>query len=418
MFITVRPRRAGLWRNRDFMALWTGQTVSAFGSLVGGFALDLAAIIVLHATPLQITILLAANLLPGLAIGLFAGVWVDRLRRRPILIAADLGRAVLLGSIPLAAVLHLLRIEQLYVVALLTSVCTMAFEVAYRSYLPSLVAPDALVEGNSLLQASDSVAELAGFGAAGILVQALTAPIAILVDALSFLASACSVALIRTPELRSTTEDAASRDTWQEIAQGVRFVWSHPAVRAVTGATATLYLFRDMVGVVIMLYFVRVLHLTAALMGPLFAVGAVGSLAGAAVAARVVRRWGAGRTFVGALILNTLGGLCIPFAGGPLWLIVVLLAAAQLCDAAATIYEINVVSLRQAHTPAEMQGRVNACAHVVEGGAQLAGLLLGGVLGGVIGLRSTLLVGILGAALAVPWIVFSPLRAPETPHEE
>lgn len=408
-----RPRFGGLWRQRDFMALWTGQTVSEFGSLVGGFALDLTAIIVLKATPLQIMVLLAAGLVPGLAFGLIAGLWIDRLPRRPILIAADLGRAVLLGSIPLAAILHVLRIEQLYVVALLTSVCTMVFAVAYRSYLPSLIAPEALVEGNSKLQASSSAAELAGFGAAGILVQALTAPIAIVADALSFLVSAAAVARIRAPERRAPGAGAAPdarTNAWREIVQGIRFVWTQPVVRAVGGATATFYLFRDMVGVVIMLYFVRALHLTPALMGPLFAIGAVSSFCGAAVAQRVVRRWGVGRTLIGALFLNVVGGLCIPLAGGPLWLVALLVGVPQLFDASATVYEITAVSLRQTSTPAHIQGRMNACLHVVEGAAQLAGLLIGGVLGGVIGLRATLLIAILGSVLAVPWIVLSPIR--------
>lgn len=213
------------------------------------------------------------------------------------------------------------------------------------------------------------------------------------------MASALAVARIHAFERRDKAVQASGgQSAWRELVQGVRFVWVQPAVRAVTGATGTFYLFRDMVGVVIMLYFVRVLHLSPALMGPLFAVGAVSSFAGAGLAGCVVRRWGARRTLAGALLLNALGGLCIPLAGGPLWLIALTLAAAQLFDAAATIYEIDVVSLRQAHTPERLQGRVHACAHVVEGAAQLAGLLI----------------GILGALLAVPWIVLAPARALET----
>jgi len=203
----------GLWRNGDFLKLWGGETVSAFGSLIGETALQFLAILVLNATPFQIALLAIASNLPGFLGGFVAGVWVDRLHRRPVLIAADCGRALLLGSIPAAALLGVLRIELLYVVAFLVGILTTFFDIAYQSYLPTLLHGDALLEGNSKFAASSAVAEVSGFGIAGWLVQLLTAPVAILADAVSFFVSAFMVAWIRTPEvavLRSRNAGACS----------------------------------------------------------------------------------------------------------------------------------------------------------------------------------------------------------------
>src|SRR5271163_4384945 len=193
----LRPRFTGLWRHTDFMRLWTGQTISVFGSLVGATAIAFTAILVLHATPFQLGILSAARLAPGFLSALIAGAWVDRLRRRPILIGADIGRGLLLATIPLAAILRRLHIEQLYIVTFFVGILSTFFDVAYESYLPSLIGRDQLIEGNSKLSASASVAEFGGLGLAGWLVQLFTAPLTILIDAVSFVFSAISVWLVR-----------------------------------------------------------------------------------------------------------------------------------------------------------------------------------------------------------------------------
>src|SRR5215213_3375146 len=215
------PPAGGLWRHADFLKLWTGQTVSLFGSLIGRFALPFVAIYTLNATPFQVAVFGTAGVAPGLLLGLLAGVWVDRLRRRPILIAADIGRALVLGSVPLTWIAGALSIAQLIIVAALISALTICFDVAYRSYLPALIGRDELVEGNSKLAATDSVAEVAGFGLAGILVQVLGAPLAVLLDAFSFVGSAVSLALIRKPEPAAsppvTARDAAPASAWREI---------------------------------------------------------------------------------------------------------------------------------------------------------------------------------------------------------
>ena len=406
-------RFTGLWRHADFLKLWAGQTVSVFGSLVTRFALPLVAVLTLEATPFQVALVSALEVAPGLLVGLFAGVWVDRLPRRPILIATDLGRALLLGSVPLAALLGALRIEQLYVVAFGTSLLSLFFEVAYRSYLPSLVRREELVEGNSKLQASGSVAEVAGFGLAGLLVQLLTAPIAILVDALTFVVSAVALLLIRRAEPPPVSEEhaGAEQGVWREIGQGLATLWRLPAVRAIAGATATELFFIHIFVAVLLLYFVRELNLPPVLMGALFAIGGVSALVGALFAGRVTRRFGLGRTMLGTMVLNRLATFFIPLAGGPLPLVSALVAAEQTSDGIATIYQINQTSLLQTIVPDRLQGRVNASLRVLEQAMILLGLLVGGALGQVIGLRPTLFVGISGALLAVLWLYFSPIRA-------
>src|SRR5205807_7866820 len=196
----MRRYLTGLWNNPDFVKLWLGQTVSQFGSGITGIALPLTAVLVLAATPAQMGILGALDGIAVLVIGLLAGVWVDRVRRRPLLIATDLGRAFLLSTIPLAALLGVLRIGQLYVVAAMVGMLTILFNVAHSAFLPSLIPPESLVEANSKLGMSDSLAEIGGPATAGPLVQLISAPFALFFDALSFLFSACCVGLIHTPE--------------------------------------------------------------------------------------------------------------------------------------------------------------------------------------------------------------------------
>src|SRR5437763_5254338 len=230
----MQLRLTGLWRNADFVKLWIGQTISHAGSGITGVALPLTAVLVLSATPVQMGILNALDGLAVLLIGLFAGVWVDRLRRRPVLIATDLGRALLLGSIPLAAFLHLLRIEQLYIVGALTAILTVFFNVADESFLPALLPQQDLVEGNSKLGASDSLAEISGPAVAGPLVQVLGGPVAILFDAVSFLCSALCIGLIRKPEPPQST--AQQQSFWLEITEGLRLIMGNPLLRALAGS--------------------------------------------------------------------------------------------------------------------------------------------------------------------------------------
>ncbi len=408
-----RSRLTGLWRNQDFLKLWAGQTVSVFGSLITGFALPLVAILTLNATPFQVALLGAAELAPGMLVGLFAGAWVDRLRRRPLLIGADLGRALLLGSVPLAAVLGTLTIGHLYVVALLVSVLTVLFDVAYVSYLPSLVRREQLVEGNSKLEASNSVAEVAGFGIAGVLVQALTAPIAILVDALTFLVSALSVGLIRAPEQapkREASQSEAPANVLREIAQGLRLVWSDRVLRGIAGANTTREFFAHVFVAVLILFLVETLGLEPAVFGFVFALGGISAFVGALYVERATRRWGVGPVMLGSFAISAGSALFMPLAFGPAPVIIGILAATQVFDATGMAYEVNKVTLTQGLTPPRLLGRVNASMRVLEQCATLIGLLVGGVLGQTIGLRPTVFVGVLGMLLGLPWLYFSPIR--------
>lgn len=404
-------RAAGLWRHADFLRLWAGQTISQFGSQITLLALPLTAALTLHATPAEMGILSAAETAPFLLVGLFAGVWVDRLRRRPILLLTDLARGVLLLAIPLAALLDVLTIALLYAVAFLVGILTVFFEVAYQSFLPALVGREQLVEGNSKLEVSRSAAQIAGPGIAGGLVQLVTAPIAILVDAASFLVSALFLAFVRVTE-PAPAPRAERQTVWKDIGEGLRVVFGSPLLRAIAGCTATGNLFSNMVQAVYILYVTRQLGLGAGAIGGIFAIGSTGFLLGALVAGRVARRFGLGPTIIGSNVFGCLGIGLIPIAHGPARLAAPLLVAAQFIVAfGSPLYNINQVSLRQAITPDHLLGRMNATMRFIVWGTLPIGALIGGALGSSIGLRPALIVGAIGQCLAFLWVFFSPVRA-------
>jgi MFS family permease len=405
----MRVRFTGLWRHPDFLKLWAGQTISQFGSLISRFALPLVAVLTLDASPAQVAALQIAEIAPGLLVGLFAGACVDRLRRRPIMLWADVGRALLLFSIPAAALVGVLGVEQLYAVAILIGALTTFFDVAYHSYLPALVSRHALLEGNSKLQASAAVVEVGSFGIAGALVQLLTAPLAILVDAVSFVLSAVSLASIRASEPEPAPPEAR-QNTWLEIGEGFRFVLASPLLRPLVGVKATRDCFLYVWVSMLMLFLTRDLQLPPLLLGALFALGGISSLWGALATEQIVRRWGVGRALVMGLFLSCISLLFVPLAAGPLVLIVALVGAQQLFDGPAMVYEINEASLIQGSTPDRILGRVTASLRVVGWCAMLVGLLVGGLLGEAIGPREAMLVGALGTLPAVVWLGCSPVR--------
>jgi MFS family permease len=403
----------GLWRQPDFLKLWSGQTISVFGSMVGGAALDFTAILFLQASPFQLASLAVARQLPAFFAGLVAGAWVDRLRRRPLLIGADLGRALLLGSIPLAAVLGALGLEQLYVVAFGVSLLTLLFDVAYQAHLPTLVRREHLVEGNSKLAASASVAEFGGFSLAGWLVQWLTAPLAVAVDALSFAVSAMAIGAIRTPEPVHTADrdvsDPAS-SIWREIGDGLTIVRRHSLLRALAGAPFVGELAGGMVGATIVLYMSRELGFSPGVLGMIWAVGGVTSFFGALIAGPVARAAGAGRAMVIALGVASLGTLLTPLAQGAGLLAAILLIGSQVVtDPASTVYQINEVSLRQSVVAERLQGRVSATLRFIGLGCTTAGALAGGLLAEAVGVRLSLFVGAGGGLLAALLLARSPV---------
>ena len=407
-------RLTGLWTDADFVRLWSASTVSVFGSLITRTALPFAAILALGATPSQVGWLSIAELLPGFLLGLGAGAWIDRRRRRPVMIGADLGRAAILLLVPVAALRGGLSLPLLIAVAASVSVLNVAFDVASQSYLPTLVRRDALVEANSKLTAAASVAEAASFGLGGWLVQILTAPVAIAVDAVTFVASALSVGAIRTPEPRpggeGSTEDARP-SIGSEIADGLRRIWENGALRALVGGNAGLAFSFGVGSAAYLVYVSRVLGFSPGILGLIFGLGGVASLIGALAASRLAR-FPIGPVMVACFVVAAVGQTFLPLAtsAGPVG--VILLVAQQfVSDPAYTVYEINQVSLRQGMVPDALLGRVNATFRVSEVGAQIVGALLGGYVGDVYGPRAALWVGIGGLLLATLWLFRSPVRA-------
>ena len=398
----------GLLLEPDFLKLWAGQAISQIGSTVTSVGLPLTAAFVLGASPLQMGVLAGSSAGGVLAFGLFAGAWADRLRRRPILIAADLARAAVVGIIPLAAALHRLSMAHLYVVAVASGILTVLFDVSYQAYLPTLVNRENILEGNSKLALSEAVAGIAGPGLTGILVQLITAPMAMLFDAVSFVCSAVSVWLIRKPE--PPPERRLEPHIGREISEGLRASWRDRLLRALVLRAATGAFFGGFAGGLYVLFAVRELGLSAALLGLVIAVGGASSLFGAFMAERLVRRFGFGRTFIGSALLSGVALLFVPLAHGGVAVCSAFLIAAQLGDMGWTIYNINDTSLRQAVTPNHLLGRVNAAIHLVFQGALPLGALAGGAVAQAIGIRHTLLAGALGYLLSTLWLVFSPVR--------
>jgi MFS family permease len=402
----VAPR-ADLWRDRDFLRLWSAATVTNFGSMVAGIALPLAAIQVLRATPAELAVLRAAALLPGFLLGLQAGAWLDRRRRRPVLIAADLGRAALQASVAGAAALGVLAMAQLYAVAFLGGLLGFVFHVAHGAYLPALVSKRALVGANARLQAGEAAAEGAGFGVGGWMVQLLGAPTALLVDSASFLASGALIARIRAPEPPAESRARASgvRASWREIWEGLAFVARQRELRALALCSALAAAGWQATGVVYFL-FLDGLGFGAGGMGLVFAIGSLSSLLGASAAERVGTLLGARAGMVAGLAAYGASLLLVPLVPGPGPLGFALLAAQQAGDGAEVVYAVHARSLRQAAAPARLQARVGASFAFLGGSAALVGAGLGGVLGEWLGPRATLAAGAALVLLAAPVLAF------------
>jgi MFS family permease len=401
---------ADLWRNRDFLRLWVGMNVSLLGTHVTALALPLVAVLTLQATPGQMGLLRATASASAALVGPFAGVLADRLRRRPIIVGADLGMAFLAFSIPAASALGLLRLEYLYAVQFLSGALSILGEVAMMAYLPSVVRRAQLVEANSKVQVAGSAITIAGPGLAGVLVQLLTAPVAILVDACSFILSALCVGLTRAPE--SDAPPASERRGLRaEIAEGLRVVYGHGVLRPLAEAIALHFLFAGMVYALIVLYAVRELGLAPAELGLVMAGLGPGFLVGALLAPRAARRYGVGAVLVYAPLLIAAGQSLIPLAAGPRGLVVATLAAAHMLTACGIqLHGVNLMALRQAITPHRLQGRVNASFRFVNLFAGGLGALAAGWAGGRLGLRATLAVAACGLLLPFARLLLSPVR--------
>lgn len=398
-----------IWRNRAFVRLFTAASISYVGSFVTRTALPLAAIYGLHAGALELAAIRSFEFVGWLLVGLVAGAWVDRLRRRPVMIWTDLGRAMILGSIPIAALAGSLTLLHLVVAAFLAACLSVFFDAASGAYLPSIVARGRLVAANSAMSASASVAEFAGFGISGVLVQVLTAPIAIALDAASFLGSALILATIRRPE--AARPAAHEREpVLREIREGIDVVARSPILRALAIAHAADHLLWGVFGATYLLFAIDELALPPAAIGAITAIGGLGSFVGAAVASRVVARIGAGRAMIAGLAGTVVGSALIPLA--PAGAVVVgaafLIGQQVTGDASGTVYGVVENSVTQTIVHDRVLGRVRATVGVITTVTALVGSILGGVIGAAFGLRVAFLIGIAGAALAVVAVWLSP----------
>jgi len=409
--VTDAPAPTSLWRNRSFVIVFSAGTISIFGSLITRTALPWAAILVLDAGPLDISALRGVEQIAALIVGLFAGAWVDRLHRRPIMIWADVGRAILLGSIPVAFIAHALGMTQLVVVAFLAAVLSTVFDVADRSYLPTVVPRQQLVAANSALTASGSVAEFSSFGIGGFLITLFTAPIAIAVDAVSFVVSGVLLRTIRQPE--PPPKPAHHREpVLLEIREGLRIVARSPMLRALALAHGGTHILWGVFGTAYLLFAKDELGLDPAAVGVIAALGGIGSLAGSFATPVLMRRFGVGRTILGGMVLFAIGNALIPLAPAHAVLLgAAFLIAQQLVgDSGGTVYEIVETSLVQSTVDNRVIGRVNASFFTFTTLMTLAGVILGGVVGELLGLRAAFAVGLLGAVVSIIVVWFSPVR--------
>ena len=412
MTAAPNPRSRSLFRHPDFVKLWSAETISQFGTQVTLLALPIIAATTLNVTPFEFGLLSTIEFLPFIFLSLPAGVWVDRLRRRPILIVGDLIRAAALVSIPIAFALNALTIWQLYLVGFINGCATVFFDVAYQSYLPSLVDRDKIVDGNAKLETSRSAAQITGPGVAGVVIGAVTAPFAIAVDALSFVVSAFFMFAIRRheaapdPRLNENGERPSMRS---EISEGLRYVGGHRLLRSIAATTGLSNFFTNILYAILILYLVRELSVTPQLLGLAFSLGAVGFLVGALIANRLATRFGVGPTIVLAVMVSGPAELLIAIA--PPDLAVPFVAASVFLGGIGNVvYNINQVSLRQAITPERMQGRMNATMRFIVWGTIPIGSIVGGSLGGLIGLHETIWIGAIGGVFVFLPVFFSPVR--------
>jgi MFS family permease len=399
-----------LWRDGEFLKLWSGQAISEIGSQVSQLALPTVAILLLGATPFQVGLLAACETLAFPALGLVAGVYVDRLRRRPIMIACDLGRLLALASVPVAFAFNALTMPQLYVVALVTGIGTVFFDVAYQSYLPALIPRGDLVEGNTKLQVTSSVAQMAGPAIAGFLIQLIGPARAVAADAASFLVSVGSVWWIRRPEPSpKPATDSGRHGFFSEMWEGIQVVFGNSTIWKIAGSTSTSNLGSNIFFAVYLIFAYRVLSLSPGTIGIVFGAGAVGGLLGALSASWVARRIGLGPTLFVTIVMGGLAMVLVPLAQFG-WAVPLLLASTVIGSFTGPVYNINQVSLRQAITPDRVQGRMNATVRTVIWGTMPIGAVIGGLIGSTYGLLPAMYIGIAVATFAGFWILIGPIR--------
>ncbi|WP_322924643.1 MFS transporter [Paenibacillus campi] len=409
----------GLLKHHDFRNFWLGHTISSFGVQITTVAIPLIAALTLHASPLQMGILTAVEFLPFLLISLFVGVWVDRKAKRPMMIVSDIVRAIVLIGIPVGLFFDVLSMPMLYIIAAIVGVNTVVFEIAHVSYLPTVVKKDELVEGNSKLEFSSSSATVVGQSIGGALIQVFSAPISILFNVGTYLLSAVYLSFIKKKEDVIVVPEGTEQNLWSDIREGAGFVFNNNALRAILIGTVIFNMFTYVIEPVFILYISRTLALAPIYIGLIFSMSGVGALLGAFLAGPMVNKLGIGKTLVLSLFLAGFVSLIIPVATLlPVLPAVLLIMVMYMIDAAMVIvYNINQRSLRQAITPNQLQGRMNACMRMFGMGVVPIGALLGGWLGGFIGTTPTLIVGAIGLMCSSIFIMFSSVRTLSLPTE-
>jgi MFS family permease len=404
-------------RDRNFRRLWFGSTVSWFGSEVGEFALPLLAIVTLAASAAEVGALRTAQFLPFLLATLPLGLLVDRRPRRPLMIGADLGRFVLIGAIPLLVIAGLAKIELLYVIVLAAGVLTVLYQLADFAFLPRVVPADRLLDANSKLTASQSATEISGKGIGGVLVQALSAPFAVLVDALSYLVSAICLRGITVDE--PATEPAnGPRSLRREVAEGLRVVLGSRFVRPLLGEATTYNLFNEIFVLGLLLYAVRDIGIGPAPLGLVFTVGGVGTFLGAWYGTRVAGRFGYGRALLATVALGNTAPVLVVFVDGPGAAAIPVFAAAFFLAGFGTgLANVHAVSLRQTAVPDHLHGRANAGYRLLSWGAVPVGAALGGALATAYGAHAAMLIGAFGVPLATLWVAASAVPRLRTIHD-
>jgi len=402
----------GLWRNPAFLRFWAADTVSVFGSLITRIALPFTAILMLNASAFEVSLLVLADLVPSCVVGLPVGVWVDRVRRLPLMIVSDVMRAAVLVSIPIAAAFDALTLAQLYAVSFVASALTVLFNVAQISILPALVSREDLLEANSKTSATQSISEIGAFGIGGWLVQLLSGPGAILVDAVSFLASAVMLRSVAVNETAPATEVRSAMR--REIVAGLDYVWHQPLLRTTALASMALLFGLSIFGTIISLFALKELGFEAGPLAMIFAVGGVSSLVGSVLVGPVTRALGVGPAMIVGLLVAGLLLLPLVLAQGHGASAAVWLAVQQLGDGAVLVFLINEVSLRQTIVAPGLMGRVNSSVGFLRSMARLSGVLVAGVAGEIIGLRATLGLGGALVALAAIFVAFTSLRSLKT----
>jgi|AP95_1055475.scaffolds.fasta_scaffold02928_3 hypothetical protein len=409
MIIRVRHRFTGLWLHANFRKLWAGQSASLLGSQIAGIAVPLAAILVLDATAMQMGILAAMGGVPAL-IGIYLGVWVDRRRRAPIVVGADIGRAVLLGLVPVAYLFDFLTMNLLYAVAVGIGGLSMLFQIAYRSFLPSVVIRSQLVDANSKLELATAGTASVGPGAGGLLTQVLAAPIAVAFGSLMYVFSAILFRSMRVVEVIAPSRNDSSGKSisaFASIKEGFGFLRRNPVLIGIALSEATLVIFGAAWEAISLLFMVRELDFSPGMIGALASIGSVGLFAGSYISPRLSKKIGVGPSIGIALIVMSLSGFVLPLAGGPTAAIYALVAVSEVAFLVGlVIYQVLQVSVRQSMTPDSLQGRITSIMVVSSRAAAPLGAIIGGLVGQQVGLRESLLISSAGMGAAVFWLLY------------